>query len=104
MLRADGRASQSRRLRVHLLRHARRQLHLQNGSTQGGRFSSETSPGILPKFATEPSHPATQVFRLLLLQLQRQKCSSGHHEQSPALRHSNASQVRPERLHMQTKS
>ena len=101
LLRADGRADQSGRLRVDLLRHPRRQLHLQDGATQGGRLPAEAAAGLLPEPPAEPSNSVTKVFRLLLLQLQRQKCPPGDHEQPAALRPPDASQVRPQGVDLQ---
>ena len=101
LLRADGRADQSGRLRLDLLRHPRRQLHLQDGATQGGRLPAEAAAGLLPEPPAEPSNSVTKVFRLLLLQLQRQKCPPGDHEQPAALRPPDASQVRPQGVDLQ---
>ena len=50
---------------------------------------------------SEPSHPAAQVLRSVLLQLQRQERAHRGDEQPAALRPPHARPLRPEGIHLQ---
>lgn len=92
------------RVRLDLLRDEGRQLHLQDGATQGSGLPPKTAARLLLEPAAKPSNAFAKVFRFLLLQLQRQKCSPRHHEQPAPVRTPDASQVRPQGVDVQAES
>ena len=65
--------------------------------------------GLLQHFAyfftlSEPSHPAAQVLRSVLLQLQRQERAHRGHEQPAAVGAADARPLRPQGVHLQEES